>query len=119
MTTTPRLFPPTAVTCPDWCTQQTGHEFDQRDDDGSEIRVHVRTHGDNVDTKPSAYSADVVQMVRWKDGREEPLEALGIQVWVAGDTVDDHITDPALARRLAAHLMDAADTLERIQGGAK
>lgn len=59
-------------------------------------------------------SVDLVMTVAYRDGRECVEFAPEIVVRIAGNGLDERLTDPDRARRLAAHLIEAADLLERV-----
>lgn len=108
-----RNNPPTAVPCPDWCTDPAGHPFD---DAGVPGESATRYHHVEFADDDRNLAADITHFVQYEEGHEVPVsgEPPYIQIWIGGNAQGE-IHDPEVARRLASYLTMAANALERFQ----
>jgi hypothetical protein len=111
--------PSTTVPCPPWCTEPDGHGFEQFTPMDDHIRFHFRDVAEVAiaegppSGKPAVVTVTAMERAASPEGPAD-LDALLIEI--ASYSCEGMTT--AEARQIAAALLNAAELVDEITGGA-
>lgn len=96
--------------CPPWCHESLGHEWDGIErPSGRQCRDHAWDVNDNVCMMSREYADEAPGGAVCR----QPV----LRLWIGGNQADGEFT-AADVRRIAADLLNAADELDKVAGGA-